>query len=337
MLVLLVMVQRVSLRSVVLAYISAAFVTSTFAVWRLRRMIYPGIRFDRTLVRRMLLFSLPLIPSSLIGYLSRNYLDAFFIARFLTTADLGIYGVAYLIAGTTMQLPLLAGSLLMPLFVTLQTAGRTRSIARVIREVLPLLTLVWTTACMVFATMASYLLPLIFGDQFRAGATLLWPLMLSAALAGPALMGYFPLLNAQGLTYIMTVNAGIAAAVNVGLDVLLIPRFGLSGSAWATAAAYLCGIGAISVMIRWHFSHFLTWTPLALLPAVVGAATALSTAIPIVPLATSLLTTGILICLQRKSIRRGMTTLKEAEVFQSLRAVVLRLSPKKALADHRPA
>ena len=42
-----------------------------------------------------------------------SYLDAFFITHYLSGADLGVYAVAYQVAGIGLQLPLLVGSVLL--------------------------------------------------------------------------------------------------------------------------------------------------------------------------------------------------------------------------------
>ena len=133
----------------------------------------------------MLKFSLPILPASLIGYMSTNYLDAFFITHYLSRAHLGVYAVVYLISGTTMQFPLLVGSVLIPLFITLQVDGTDDRAKRFMLNGLPLLTLLWGVACSFIAAIGSYIFPQIFGPQFREIGNLLWPLMAAAALAGP--------------------------------------------------------------------------------------------------------------------------------------------------------
>ena len=45
-------------------------------------------------------------------------------------------------------------------------------------------------------------------------------------------------LNITGRTRFYPVTTAIGAAVNIGLNFLLIPRFGIIGAAWANAAAY---------------------------------------------------------------------------------------------------
>ena len=46
-----------------------------------------------------------------------------------------------------LQLPLLVGTVLMPFFVTLHVGGEDERVARLLHNVLPLLTLAWAAAC----------------------------------------------------------------------------------------------------------------------------------------------------------------------------------------------
>jgi O-antigen/teichoic acid export membrane protein len=219
----------------------------------------------------MLRFSIPIIPTALIGYLSTNYLDALFITHFLSQAKLGIYSVAYQLTGLTQQLPLLAGMLLMPLFVTLQSGKRADRTERFIREVLPSMTLLWAIACALVAAVGSYLLQFIFGSKFEEAAVLLWPLMAASAIAGPALMGYTPVTTSTSKTYIQMIAISLASSVNVILDFLLIPRYGLLGCAWATTAAYGTHLVVVSSLVHWRVMPKRTWVLEATFPIVLGA------------------------------------------------------------------
>lgn len=235
---------KVSPLTVIGAYIIAPSLTSLAGLCWLRGLVRCEVHLDRSLVGQMVRFSLPLIPYSVVGYLFTNYLDAFFIMSYLSKAHLGVYSVAYQLTGTLMQLPVLAGSLLLPLFVTLRVNGRDRAVPSFFRQVLPLLILAWSTACVLIAALGGYLMPFIFGDSFREASPLLWPLMAASALAGAWLMGYAPISNAQSASYVTTAVGVAAALTNVALNFFLIPRWGLVGCAWATAAAY----GAMSLV-----------------------------------------------------------------------------------------
>jgi O-antigen/teichoic acid export membrane protein len=261
---------RVSVWRVGWIYVMGPAGASLVGLMRLRRLIWTP-RVDDALLKRMLRFSIPIIPTALIGYLSTSYLDALFITHFLSQAKLGIYSVAYQLTGLTQQLPLLAGTLLMPLFVTLQTGKREDRTERFIREILPPLTLLWGIACAAVAAGGSFLIPLVFGSKFQEAAILMWPLMSASAIAAPALMGYTPIISSTSKTYIQMIGVSLGSCTNVILNFLLIPRYGLLGCTWATAAAYGTHLIVVFCLVHWRILPKRTWTLEALFPIIIGA------------------------------------------------------------------
>ena len=301
---------KASFLAVALAYVVGPLGACAVGLWRLRKLILPVVGIDRVLLKQMLTFSLPVLPASLVGYMSSSYLDAFFITHYLSGADLGVYAVAYQVAGIGLQLPLLVGTVLLPLFVTLQAEGQFDRAERFMHNALPFLTLLWGIACALAAAIGGYLFPLIFGEQFRGLGPLLWPLIAAAALAGPILMGYAPFSNSKFATYIAMVGAIASALVNVLLNYLLIPRFGLVGCAWATTASYGANMLAVVLLVHWRFLSERPWTIQALSPIVVGAIFASFYAVNFMALAVTLLLSAVLMLLHRKSVTVGLRMLK---------------------------
>jgi O-antigen/teichoic acid export membrane protein len=230
---------------VVLAYILGPLSMTVIGLWMLRSLVFASPRVDPACMKQMLMFSMPLIPQWVFGYVSTNALDALFITHFLSVRDLGIYWVAYQVAGVFIQLALLGGTLMLPVFVTLHVDGREARTRRILGDILPLVSLLWTAFCAAFAAAAGYLVPIVFGPDYALAGLLVWPLMAAGALAGPALMGYGPYLNAVSATLALSLVTCFGAITNVALNALLIPPFGLLGCAWATTAAYAAAALAV--------------------------------------------------------------------------------------------
>jgi O-antigen/teichoic acid export membrane protein len=306
---------KISIWTVGWVYFIGPLGASVAGLFRLRKLIWPIARLDFPLLKRMLRFSLPLIPTAFVGFLSTNYLDALFILHFLSQVKLGIYAVTYQLVGLAQQVPLLAGYLLMPLFVTLQTGKQESRTLRFMQEVLPLLTLLWTLACALMAAAGWYLLPLVFGAKFAETGPLLWPLMAATTLAGPILMGYSPVATSTSSTYITMIGVTLGSSANLLLNFLLIPRFGLLGCAWATTASY--GINAIVVFVLVHRRILpgQTWTLQAMLPIVIGALYASLTGKNLSALGLSLVVAGLIALAHRKSIAIGVKTLRDYRRF----------------------
>lgn len=252
-------------------YVLAPAVASVVGILALRPFIRPVGGLDRTLLRPMLRFSMPEIPSLILFALSTRYLDAVFIAHWFSHAMLGVYTVAYQVAGLVQQVPTLAGYLLMPLLMTLPGDRREDSTARFLHEVLPPLTLCWTLGCALVAVSGAYGLPWLFGPGFDDAGALLWPLMAASAFVGPLVMGYTPIATARARTYVTMIGITASAGVNVLLNWLLIPRLGLIGCAWATAAAYGAACVAVFLTVHGRDTARRPWTLVATCPIVLGA------------------------------------------------------------------
>lgn len=269
-LVSLVATDKLTYISAILAYIISPFLLSIIGLFQLRTFISWRIELDFGWLKKILKFSIPLIPFSLVGYLSTNYLDAIFISQYLSKSDLGVYSVAYQINGIFLQFAVLAGSLLMPLFVTLKTNDDVSKMNRYTEDLIPILTLLTGFFVLPVILILSFVLPFFFDQSSSEILPVLLILTLSTILAIPGLIGYIPYFNSFSATYIGMISAIISSVVNVVANFVLIPRFGLKGSAWATVLAYGTSFFVILMIVNRQFSLNNKWTIQALVPTIVG-------------------------------------------------------------------
>jgi O-antigen/teichoic acid export membrane protein len=262
------------------------------------------------LLRRLLRFSRPEIPSVILFALSTRYLDAMFIAHWFSHATLGVYTVVYQVAGLTQQVPTLAGYLLMPLLMSLQADRREDSAVRFLHEVLPPLTLCWTLGCALVAVSGASVLPWLFGPEFDDAGALLWPLMVASAFAGPLTMGYTPIATARARTYVTMIGIVASGCVNLLLNWLLIPRLGLIGCAWATAAAYSVACVAVFLTVHGRETARRPWTLEATCPIVLGAVWASAFGGALGALGVTALAAAVIAGVHRGPVRAAARTLR---------------------------
>jgi O-antigen/teichoic acid export membrane protein len=310
----LVVAGRTSVISIGLSYVVAPFLATIAGIWQLRSLIFPTVWLNPALLKSIMAFSLPLIPYFLLASLSGNQLDAFFITHYLSVTAFGVYSLAYTLSGILMQLPTHLGSLLLPFFITVHVHGETDRVSHFLRDLLPPLTLLWSTGCALFAAINWYLLPLIFGPQFQGARAVLWPLMAAAALRGPWLMGFSPASTLKSATYVATLASLISALSNVALNFLLIPTFGLIGCAWATTAAY-AGATLIGARLTDGLLPSRSWAIEATLPALLGAAYASWRFDNAGALAVSILAGAFIALRRRADILAGVRSLANAGVL----------------------
>lgn len=296
--------------SAVAAYIAAPALMTVAGIRRLAAYMSWSPSGGITSMGPVLRFSIPLIPYSLVGYFSTNYLDAIFITQYMSRADLGIYSVAYQINGIMMQLPLLAGSLLLPLFVTLQSTEKSQRIDAYLSRALPLITLVASLAAALAAVVMRVLIPAVFGED-AAGSVMVFAVLTAAtAVAVPAIMGFGPLTNAISATIVSAVASLLAAATNVLGNYLLIPRYGLKGCAWATVAAYSVSMVTMLLFCRLRFGYRTGWTLPATLPAVVAAGLMSITGDVLTAFGVAVVASIVIIAAWRRSAAEGVALLR---------------------------
>ena len=185
--------------------------------------------------RRLLRFSLPLMATALLGYLSL-WADSLLVGFYLPPEEMALYGLVYRVSLFGVLLveafsgglgPAAARALemsprdLQAVYVSTTRAGLT--------FFLPVLA---ATLCFPEAIIGTFGTPYLRTD----GVTVLRLLMAGQAVnvvAGGAGM----LLVVAGYRWLSLANGLAAAALTIGLSFLLVPRFGILGGAWSAAGA----------------------------------------------------------------------------------------------------
>lgn len=192
-----------------------------------------GLQLDRRLLREMNRFGLPLVPSALFLWVT-NFSDRLFLGQLADVAEVGLYSVGVRVA-SAMVLLLTAFRLAWPAFAySIRDDDEAR---RTYAYVLTYLVLLSTWAAVGLALLSPWLVDLLAADAFAESSRVVGPL----AFAAVPFAGYIVVVIGVGRTKRTQFNwvvTGLAAAVNVALNLLLIPAYGMMGAAVATVAAY---------------------------------------------------------------------------------------------------
>ncbi len=284
------------------AYIIAPLLSGIIGLWQTRTLVSIKPVIDKERIRKIVVFSLPLIPFSVVSFFSTNYLDAFFISQYLPKSELGVYAVGYQINGIVLQFPTLINTLLMPMFVTMQSNRQDDQIKKYIEEIVPLLTLFWGLLTVVVATSASFFLPFIFHSDSKQIESVLWILIAGATLNFPSLVGYSPFAVAREAAYISAPYAIATALGNLVGNILLIPRWGIVGSAWATTISFGLGLFLLIGLMYHRFSLSPRWTLQAILPTVLSSVCFFWTRSVLQSFTVAVLSTLIVVMIHRKLV-----------------------------------
>ena len=177
------------------------------------------------------------MPMLLIGsmYVINGQTDAVMLGSLKDSATVGIYTIANRGAGLISFVQIAFATSLAPIFATLFAQGNLDELRKTIKRSCQA-TFLLSLAVAVLLVLCSHWFLLVFGPEFLAGQTALFVLM------GSQLVNAFTGATAQLL--IMTgydrdtaIGVSISAAVNVALNAVMIPPYGLNGAAIATATS----------------------------------------------------------------------------------------------------
>jgi O-antigen/teichoic acid export membrane protein len=190
-------------------------------------------RIDASLLKQLLGFGLPLVPAGLASW-ALTFSDRFFLERYAGLSQVGIYAVGYSIAGIVNVIMGWFNTAWGPYYFSVAQQAEAKEIyARVLTYALALFTLIGLG----LSLFAKEIL-LLFAPPVYAQAAAIVPLIVLAYLFFE--MNYLSVgLDLTGKTGYYPFIIGSAAIVNLGLNFLLIPRWGMMGAAWATVLSYL--------------------------------------------------------------------------------------------------
>ena len=215
-----------------------------------------GVGIQFTIARRLLSFGAPLVPSMLAAALLHN-LDRVFLHHYAGTAEVGIYSLGY-------QFPFFLSALLLSGFgaawdtATMYEVAQSRTPGRLLGQISTYWTLVATWAFTSLAISGKWIVAALAPAEFQR-ASLVIPLV-SAGLLVYAFHAFLRTgISIAMKTHLMPPVYITAALVNVVANMLLIPRWGAMGAAWATCCSYVAFTVIAFVVYRKYLIGDFEW------------------------------------------------------------------------------
>lgn len=182
--------------------------------------------------RYALAYSVPLLPHLIAGLLL-SQIDRVLISEFVGLAETGIYSFAYLIGSVVFMLWQNLNGAWIPWFYARMNDGDTALIRQRARQYVAGFGLL-TAALIVLLPLP---LRVVIPESYRAGLPLI-PVVMSGCFF---MLPYSLYVNTEFYakqTGLLSVGTLLAFAANLGLNLLLIPRFGVPAAAWTTVIGY---------------------------------------------------------------------------------------------------
>ena len=236
-----------SIESLIHAYLLSQAVTLLLGFSLVYRHKIMGFLFSMNKLKLMLLFSLPLVPSSLAVF-GQSYIDRVMITHMLDHDALGLYSLAFKIASIVAVLAGVFQLSLVPLIYKNHKAERTANDLRDIANIYLFFVLCAILALVIFTDEIFYI---FVGNDFAGARSIVPVLLLSVGIQNVYALSP-GLAIAKKTHYIALINA-LGMVINFVLNYLFIMRFGLIGAAYATLLSAIITCATNIVINQKHY------------------------------------------------------------------------------------
>lgn len=248
----------------------SAGILTLYVVYKNTNLFSFGIPTE-SVYRRLLTFSLPLVGSSVIMTLMNN-IDTVLVGTFGISADVGQYNVAFVLGQTTLLFYQTLGFMYVPELSELHDEGKMNRASLIYRAVTKWVFLVSTPFILTAVVFPDTVITFIYSSTYKQ-ATIPFLILtggfLTHILVGPNINT----LTSFGDTRQILAFDTATVFVNILLNIVLIPRFGISGAAVATSISYVIRNTGMTVYLyrRYDILPFSQWLFLPLAPPLLVA------------------------------------------------------------------
>lgn len=213
-----------------------------------------SLNVNRDRARRLLWDSWPLFLSG-IAVIIYMRIDQIMLGQMLDVGAVGVYSVAVKISEAWYFVPTIIVASVFPALIASREHNQVEYYAR-LQRLFDLLVWLAIAIAVPITLLATPLVIILFGEAYSdAGPVLTIHVWASVFVAiGLASGKWYVLEGRQILSFQRT---ALGVVINVGLNVLLIPRLGVSGAAWATLISY--SVAGFWADLTSHHTRRLFW------------------------------------------------------------------------------
>jgi O-antigen/teichoic acid export membrane protein len=228
-------------------------------------------RFERRRLSTYAAYGLP-VSLSLVMSLALATTDRFVLAGYLNEAAVGAYHAGYSLSNRTLDVMFLwLGMAGQPACIAALERGGREALHRTAADQASMMILIALPASVGLMLVAGPLAHVMVGPALADRAATVTPWIAVGALLSGMTTHYFnTAFTLARRTRLLFLAIAIPAAANLALVLALVPRYGLSGAMWATAASYAIGLLASFALARGEIALPIPWSTLGK----AGAATA---------------------------------------------------------------
>ena len=233
-----------SLEGLVVVYVLSISLPGLLGlIYFIKEMIKPKIA-NRTsnltwksAARKMFTYSWPITISGVMLNVSSRF-DILSVGFFLTAKELGLYSIAIINSTIFLLFNYVLNEVFLPVASTLMGKGKRDELAALYKSSVCWSTYIFFPIALIFIVRAPSFIKIVFGDEFIAASMAMQ--VLTAGYMTVCIEGPLPaMILAMELSWFVLIIRSVMIASTIGLNLLLVPRYGLLGAAVAMTITQL--------------------------------------------------------------------------------------------------
>lgn len=233
------------------AYAAPYVISAILALLLLYRSLpRSSFSLNNRLAKNVASYSLPFTITSVAGFVYRS-IDIFLILHFLGSFAVGVYGVAYAATHFMRMFSTAFNFLGAPVASDLEHGGDVDEVIHIFQSLSRWLVIGSVCMLVPLGVFSGDFISIVYQSKYDSGQFTLTILAVGFAV-GNVLGIHGPIIQALGYSRVLMLNSIAAAVSNIILNIILIPKFGISGAAVATVFAYLLRDGLATIEVRYY-------------------------------------------------------------------------------------
>jgi len=193
------------------------------------------LKIPKEIMDKVARYSLHVYWTILLSMLVWQKSEIFFLKIYSTSEAIAFYSIAFNIVLILVSLASLFAAVIFPVLSNFHGAGYTQGVQNIYAKSIKALVIFYLPLCIFFIVTAKPLIVLMYSSEYSAVYPLLIILLVSALFSALGII-FANVILAVNRSDIQAKYVTLQAAVNIVLDLVLIPQFGATGAALANSA-----------------------------------------------------------------------------------------------------
>jgi len=211
-----------------------------FGLYRSRRFVHLSLQGLVQNAKKLVAFGSQMFGANAMG-LILTYTDIILIGYFLTVEDVGYYSVAVSLSMLFLMIPMAIQRITYPATSEYWAQNNHQALQQMINTSMKYSACILLPLGLGVGFFSREIITTIFGGEFIYAVLPLCVLLIARVIGGSTEISIGGSFSGVGRPDLVLKIDAISAGTNVGLNILLIPRFGILGAAIATTASLLLG------------------------------------------------------------------------------------------------